>query len=96
MTSADDGDAGRRARAVRRVRSIKGFYSHGAIFALVMTILAVVDVATGSPYWVQWPLLGWGAGIIVHGLIVYGRIPLALSDWERRKVEQMIEQDRHI
>lgn len=96
MTPTDDSETVRRARAERRVKALKGFYIHAAIFAVVMTILAVVDVATGRPYWVQWPLLGWGAGLLGHGLIVYGRMPRSLRDWERRKIEQMIEQDRHI
>ena len=73
--------------ARRQVAAIKGFYIHLAVFLLVMGILLAVNATTGSGWWVQWPFLGWGAGLLAHAGVVFGRSPRAIANWETRKVE---------
>ena len=77
------------ARAKRDVAAIKGFYIHLAVFALVMALLFVINLATGSVWWVQWPLIGWGAGVAAHGLAVFGRVQGWVSRWEARKLQEL-------
>ena len=72
--------------ARRQVAAINGFYIHFAGFALVMGILPAVNVTTGSGWWVQWPFLGWGAGLLAHAVVVFGQSPRAIANWETRKV----------
>lgn len=43
-----------------------GVIKHATIFAVVITLLAVLDWYTGEPYWVHWVFLGWGAGLLFH------------------------------
>ena len=78
--------------AVRRqVKRERGFYVHAGVFVAVMVLLAVVDVlATPGRFWVQWPLLGWGAGLLWHGLAVFGGKAPFGTDWERRQVERRL------
>ena len=80
------------ARAKRHVEAIKGFYIHLVIFALVLTLLAVINYATGSPWWVQWAFFGWGIGVVGHAIGVYGRSPRLFEDWERRKLKKLMEE----
>ena len=50
-----------------------GFYIHLAVFVLVNALLVAINLV-GSPdhLWFQWPLVGWGLGILLHaGLIRY-------------------------
>ena len=74
----------------RQVERERGFHVHAGVFAAVMALLFVIDYLT-SPgrYWVQWPLLGWGAGLLWHGLSVFGGASFG-KDWERRQVEQRL------
>ena len=73
--------------AKRQVAAIKGFYIHLAVFVLVMGILLAIDATTGPGWWVQWPLLGWGAGLLAHAFVVFGQSPSMVANWEARKVE---------
>lgn len=73
-------------RAKQRVAEIKGFYVHFAIFVIVMCALLAIDAVTGPDWWVQWPFLGWGIGVLAHAFAVFGQTPSLLTNWEGRKV----------
>ncbi len=80
------------ALAIRQqVRRERGFYIHAAIFVAVMALLFAIDLFT-SPgrFWAQWPLLGWGVGLSLHALAVFGGLSPFGADWERRKVEERL------
>jgi hypothetical protein len=75
--------------ARQKVQMMTGFYIHAAVFALVMLILFVIDAAVGQGWWVQWPLLGWGAGLAAHWSLVFGSGLSFLTNWQERKVEEL-------
>lgn len=75
--------------AKRRVEAITGFYIHLAVYVVVMTVLLSVNLFAGQVWWVQWPLLGWGAGVVGHGLIVFGGQPDFIRQWQARKIEEI-------
>lgn len=54
-------------------RRAKGeFYSHLSAYILVNALLVGINLATSSDYlWFIWPLMGWGVGLILHGLQVF-------------------------
>ena len=57
------------AKAAQRVEAITGFYIHLVVFVLVMALLLAVNwLGTPDIWWVQWPFLGWGIGVLVHAL----------------------------
>lgn len=72
--------------AKRRVAAIKGFYIHLGIFVLVMCGLVVIDAFTGRGWWVQWPFLGWGVGVVAHAFGVFGEAPSLFGNWEARQI----------
>ena len=37
-----------------------------------IVLLLAVNLLIGSPYWVQWVLLGWGIGLFSHWFFVLG------------------------
>ena len=76
------------AAAKAHVAKIKGFYIHLVVFAAVMTGLAGVDYAKGGTWWVQWPLIGWGFGVLCHAYLVFGRPVKAGPTWEKRKIKE--------
>jgi len=48
-----------------------GFFFHFSAYVLVNAILIAVNLlTTPDRLWFYWPLLGWGIGILAHGLAV--------------------------
>lgn len=88
----DDKEKLKHAR--ERVAQIKGFYIHLTVFVLVMTGLVILDVMKGEGWWVQWPLLGWGLGVLGHAFAVFGGGgPNIFADWEKRKIKEYMNRD---
>ena len=58
-------------RARRRVGIKLGFYTHALVYVLVNLGLFVVDSATGGQRWSHFPLMGWGLGLAIHGVVVF-------------------------
>jgi fatty acid desaturase len=87
-------DRARRERARRRVAATKGFYIHLFVFVLVVGALAVVNFLTGGPWWALWIFLGWGIGVLAHGIAVMGHRSKSMANWEERKIKQYMAEDR--
>jgi hypothetical protein len=75
-------------KARQHVAAIKGFYIHLLIYVCVISGLIVINMATKSDWWVQWPMLGWGIGIIGHAIGVFMPFQLFSGDWEERKIKE--------
>lgn len=45
------------------------------------------DAPGADYYWPIWPMLGWGVGLMFHGLGAYG----AGRGWEEREIEKLRE-----
>jgi hypothetical protein len=77
-------------RAAQQVDAILGFYIHLTVFVLVMIVLFVTNwLATPSEWWAQWPLFGWGIGVIAHGAFVFRTSPGFISRWRERKIHEL-------
>jgi transcriptional regulator with XRE-family HTH domain len=77
--------------AFRHVRKIRGFYGHLAKYVIVISALAIFNfIKTPNHVWVVWPALGWGLGILFHGMRVFGTMPFMNADWEKRQVEKYL------
>ena len=76
-------------RAKQRVEVLTGFYIHLVVFVLVMALLLVINILVSPVWWVQWPLLGWGIGVIAHALAVFGQGPNFVKRWQLRKMKEL-------
>jgi hypothetical protein len=74
------------------VAALKGFYIHLLVFVLVLAGLAVINLAMGRRWWVQWVFLGWGVGVLAHAIVVMGRMPQVIARWEERKLQQFLSE----
>ena len=74
--------------AKAHVAAIKGFYIHLFVFVVVMTVLIAADVADNVSWWAQWPLIGWGLGILGHAYLVFSPSKNSHSGWEERKIKE--------
>lgn len=58
--------------ARKRAGAKLGWYSHAAIYITVnLFLFAMSEYAFGHRRWSVYPLLGWGAGLMLHGISVF-------------------------
>ncbi len=77
--------------AMRHVRKIRGFYGHLTQYVVIIGGLAIFNLFKSPNYlWVIWPALGWGLGLMFHGMRVFGTMPFMNADWEKRQVEKYL------
>lgn len=73
--------------AQRRTKAKLAFLGHALIYALVITGLSLWALSQDKT-WSLWPAAGWGLGLLMHGLRVFGWGPgTALR-------EHMLERER--
>ena len=77
--------------AMQQVKEIKGFYTHLVQFFVIVSALAFINHMT-SPghYWVIWVIVGWGAGVVAHGLTAFEVFSIFSASWEKRQIEKRI------
>ena len=56
--------------ARRRAGAKLGWYIHALVYVCVNLMLALMSVMSGK-HWAVYPALGWGLGLVIHGLVVF-------------------------
>lgn len=86
----------------RRVHRLAEFYRHVFTYLIVNTCLWALNLAMlwGAPaqtkwfaFWAMWPTLGWGIGLLMHGLAVLPFWSYFSQEWEEKKVKALMERD---
>ncbi|MCO5725359.1 2TM domain-containing protein [Robiginitalea marina] len=80
-------------KAKEKVEAIKGFYGNLGAYLLVIPFLAWLNWKSTSFPWALFPAVGWGFGLVMHGLEAYGYNPLWGKRWEARKIRELMERD---
>ncbi|WP_254304082.1 2TM domain-containing protein [Shewanella sp. VB17] len=76
---------------LEQVREIKSFYSNVISYVSVMALLFVINLITNPSYiWAWWPAMGWGVGIVCHGLSAFEILNFFGPDWEKKQVEKRL------
>ena len=99
--SAIDRATDEREEAARQyIQQLRVFRAHAAVFAGSMAVNLAVNLLVNlnagiagewSAWWSLWALLGWSAGIAVHGLVVrLNRPSLSPASWEQRQIDRML------
>ncbi len=91
-----DKEQQRYERAHARVQVIKGFYIHAIAFVVVNIALLAINAGVGGVWWFYWALIGWGIGLGVHALAVFGFSgggPWG-REWEERKMREMMDKEQ--
>ncbi|WP_296149719.1 2TM domain-containing protein [uncultured Flavobacterium sp.] len=82
-------------KAQKRVEDIKGFYGNLTIYIVVITGLAILNITTSAQHlWFLYPAIGWGIGVLFHGMSVFNIIPFLGKDWEERKINELMQKDK--
>lgn len=78
--------------ALEQVRSIKAFYSNLTSYVSVIALLFAINLMTDPSYiWAWWPALGWGIGIVSHGLSAFEIFNFFGAGWEKKQVEKRLD-----
>lgn len=79
-------------KAKKRVEVKIGFYIHLVFYLGVNAVLIIINLKTSTQYlWFQWPLIGWGIGVLFHAVGVYA-FSKGLSIKERMIEKEMRRQ----
>ena len=86
--------------ALKRVKKIKGFYTHLLIYIVINTSLLIVkyqNLDVNENFW-RWQNLNtlffWGIGLVAHGLSVFLPVFMLGKDWEQRKIKQLMDKEK--
>jgi hypothetical protein len=60
--------------AQQRAKRKMGWYTHAFVYVVVNLALALKSAFTGHN-WAIYPLLGWGLGLLIHGIVVFVNAP---------------------
>nr|WP_298790589.1 2TM domain-containing protein [uncultured Allomuricauda sp.] len=80
-------------KAKERVKGIKEFYSNLTAYCIVIPFLWWLNLRTTDFLWAFFPTLGWGFGVLAHGMEAFGYNPLWGKRWEERKIQELMDQD---
>lgn len=74
--------------AKKRVKRVKGFYQHFGAWLATGAFFVILWMFTGGgDFWPIFPIAGWGLGLAMHAIGVFG-FPGKTGDWEERMMEQ--------
>ncbi|KAF2328832.1 2TM domain-containing protein [Flavobacterium ginsenosidimutans] len=90
--------------AYKKVKKIKGFYSHLKVYIIVNAIIIVsslsrdhltegIDFSGLSEWHTYSTAFFWGIGLLAHGLSVFGSNLFFSEDWEQKKIQKYMEKD---
>ena len=78
-------------RVMEHVRDIKGFYTHALCYVIGIAGMFLINVLSAPSYiWAVWPALGWGIGVVSHGISVFEVFNLFGADWEKKQIEKRL------
>jgi uncharacterized integral membrane protein len=86
--------------AVKKVKKLKGFYTHAIVYLVINSMIFILNVQnlkSGESYFQFENFLTaffWGLGLLAHAMGTYVPYFILGKDWEERKIKQLIEQER--
>lgn len=87
--------------AAKRVKKIKGFYTHLTVYIVVNTMIIIVNVQNldvGESFFkfkTFSTALFWGIGLAAHGLSVFLPSLIMGKDWEEKKIKELMEKEKN-
>lgn len=85
-------------QALKRVKRIKGFYTHLMVYIVINTALIIANTSNSSENFWRWQTFNtvffWGIGLAAHGLSVFMPGIIMGKDWEERKIKELMEKEK--
>ncbi|MFC3195261.1 helix-turn-helix domain-containing protein [Marinicella sediminis] len=74
--------------AINYVKGIKEFYGH--LFMFVVFMVAFLVTGKFAHPQLGWLILGWVAGLIIHGLVAFEVFGSFGTQWEKKQIEKKL------
>ncbi|WP_396173764.1 2TM domain-containing protein [Flavobacterium sp.] len=87
--------------AAKRVKKIKGFYTHLTVYIVInlAIILSKIDFGKDSSWSFEMRNFStaffWGIGLVAHGLSVFMPSLIMGKDWEEKKIKELMEKEKN-
>jgi energy-coupling factor transporter transmembrane protein EcfT len=80
-------------KAKKSVKELKGFYTHLTIYCIVIPIIIFTNLKFEPHFhWFWFSAIGWGIGLFVHWLNIFGFKKIGLGkDWEEKKIKEIMK-----
>ena len=79
-------------KAKRQVDELRKFYTSLISYCVVIPFLIFINLRFSSDFqWFWFPAFGWGFGLIMKGLRVFGYS----SNWEERKIQEILNKEEN-
>ena len=88
-------------QAKKRVKEIKGFYTHALVYLVINTMLLLTKVqhVSEGENFLEFSnfstAIFWGIGLLAHGLSVFLPNMLLGKDWEKRKIKELMDREKN-
>lgn len=90
--------------AYRKVKRIKGFYSHLKVYIIINIIIIVSSlnrIYIGNHFEIRglqnWEIYStafyWGIALVIHAFTVFGPDLFFNNDWEQKKIREYMDKD---
>ncbi|WP_431242601.1 2TM domain-containing protein [Flavobacterium sp. P21] len=90
--------------AYRKVKRIKGFYSHLRVYIIVNAIIIITNlnrdvfgkdiIYNGLSDWHTYSTaFYWGIALLIHAFSVFGPDIFFTKDWEQKKIQKFMEKE---
>lgn len=87
-------------QALKRVKKIKSFYTHAAVYVVINIMIFIVNIQNlnvGESYF-QWEnfstAIFWGIGLLAHGLSTFGPHWILGKNWEENKIKEYMAEEK--
>jgi 2TM domain len=83
-------------QAKKQVENIQGFYGNLISYIIANCFMIFINLKySPDKLWFFWPMLGWGIGVVIHGLKTFNALPFLDKNWEERKIKKFMEQEQN-
>jgi hypothetical protein len=86
--------------AVKKVKKLKGFYTHSLVYVVINIMVIIANVQNDEPgesffqFKTFMTAFFWGIGLLAHAMGTFIPYYFLGKDWEERKINELMEQER--
>ncbi len=85
--------------AVKRVKKLKGFYTHAIVYVVINIMVVIANIQNYEPgesffqFKTFMTAFFWGIGLLAHAVSTFIPYFILGKDWEERKIRELMEKE---
>lgn len=82
-------------KAKKKANNIRAFYYQLTAYCVIIPVLIFINLTFVPEFhWFWFSMIGWGTGVIMHGMEAFDLNPFLGKNWEERKLKQFVEEEK--